>query len=106
MFSDPAWNLGQATVDRFDSTQGHDDYTQPGNLYRMLDDAHRDRLTTRMAAGLAQARQSVQHLMLCHFFRTDQDYGNRIAKKLKIDPSKLEHSVAMGPRDAEPAMAK
>jgi catalase len=33
-FADPAWNLGQTIVDRFDSTQGHDDYTQAGNLFR------------------------------------------------------------------------
>jgi len=108
-FADPAWNLGQATVDRFDSTQGHDDFTQAGNLYRMFDDAHRDRLTTRMAAGLSQAREHVQHLMLCHFFRTDPDFGARMAKKLKIDITKLQHNVefsaAMATRDTNPTVS-
>ena len=86
-YADPAWNLGQTIVDRFDSTTDHDDYTQPGNLYRMFDDAHRDRLTTRIAGGLGQARPEVQMRMLCHFARADADYGTRIAKKLGIDIS-------------------
>jgi catalase len=84
-FADPAWDLGQSVVDRFDSTEDHDDYTQAGNLYRMFDEGHRDRLTTRIAGVLGQARQEVQMRQLCHFLRTDEDYGRRIAAKLKID---------------------
>jgi catalase len=84
-FLDPAWNLGQAVVDRYDSTQDHDDFTQAGNLYRMFDDAHRDRLTTRIAGALADARREVQLLQLCHFSRADEDYGRRVAHKLGID---------------------
>src|SRR5690606_32791924 len=56
---DPAWDLGRAVVDRYDSTLDHDDYTQPGNLYRLFDDAQRDRLTTRIAGVLGQARKEV-----------------------------------------------
>jgi len=97
-FADPAWTLGQTVVDRFDSTQDHDDYTQPGNLYRMFDDAHKDRLTSRIASGLGQARKDIQLRMLCHFYRADTDYGLRIATKLGIDPSQAPatpaHSLA------------
>jgi catalase len=72
-------------VDRFDSTVDHDDYTQPGNLYRLFDDAQKDRLTSRIAGALGQARKEVQMRMLCHFFQADEDYGQRIARKLEID---------------------
>lgn len=88
-FADPAWALGQTIADRFDSTVDHDDYTQPGNLYRMFDDGHRERLTSRIAGGLGQARPEVQMRMLCHFFRADADYGARIAHKLGIDASRM-----------------
>lgn len=101
--NEPSWNLGQAIVDRYDSTQAHDDYTQPGNLYRMFDDAHRDRLTSRIAAGLSQARKDVQMRMLCHFFQADPDYGTRIAKKLHISLEGFDpktHAAAQ-----EPALA-
>ncbi len=84
-FADPAWVLGQTIVDRFDSTVDHDDFTQPGNLYRLFDDAHRDRLTRRIAGVLGQARREVQMLQVCHFFRADPDYGRRVAKHLGID---------------------
>jgi len=84
-FVDPAWDLGQAVVDRYDSTQDHDDFTQAGNLYRMFDDAHRDRLATRIAGVLGQCRKEVQMLQLCHFFRADEDYGGRVASKLGVD---------------------
>ncbi|MCG8403765.1 MAG: catalase [Phycisphaerales bacterium] len=84
-YKDPAWNLGQVIVDRFDSTADHDDFTQAGNLYRLFDDAHRDRLASRIAGGLGQARKEVQMRQLCHFFRADEDYGTRIAEKLGVD---------------------
>jgi catalase len=87
---DPAWALGQTIVDRFDSTQDHDDYTQPGNLYRMFDEDHRDRLTTRIAGVLGQARKEVQMRQVCHFFRADEDYGRRVAEKLGIDLSEVD----------------
>lgn len=83
-YDDPAWDLGQAIVDRFDSTVDHDDFTQPGNLYRLFDEGQRDRLTMRIASGLGQARREVQERMLCHFFRADAEYGARIASKLGI----------------------
>jgi len=82
---DPAWKLGETIVDRFDSTEGHDDYTQVANLYALFDDAHRDRLATRIAGVLGEARQEVQMRQLCHFFRVDEDYGRRVAEKLGID---------------------
>ncbi len=84
-FLDPAWDLGNAIVDRYDSTVDHDDFTQPGNLYRLFDDGERDRLTTRIAMGLGDARPEVQMRQLCHFFRCDPDYGARIATKLGIE---------------------
>jgi catalase len=88
-YADPAWQLGQTIVDRFDSTVGHDDFTQVGNLYRLFDDGHKDRLTTRIAGALGHARPEVQLRQLCHFFRADPDYGQRIATKLGIDVSQF-----------------
>ncbi len=88
-YKDPAWKLGEVIVDRYDSTVDHDDFTQPGNLYRMFDEAHRDRLTTRIAGVLGQARKEVQERQLGHFFRTDEDYGRRVAEKLGIDASRF-----------------
>jgi catalase len=84
-YKDPEWNIGQAIVDRFDSTVDHDDYTQAGNLYRMFDNTHRARFAQRIASVLGQARREVQVRQLCHFFRADEDYGKRVAGELGVD---------------------
>jgi catalase len=84
-YRDPAWDLGQAIVDRFDSTVDHDDYTQAGDLYRLFDAGRRERLATGIAGALGQARREVQMRQLCHFFRADEDYGRRVAAELEID---------------------
>lgn len=94
---DPSWDLGQAVVDRYDSTVDHDDFTQAGNLYRMFDNEHRDRLAGRIAGALGQAREEVQMRQLCHFFRADPDYGQRVAGKLGVDVGAM---MAAGPAGA------
>ncbi len=83
-FADPAWQIGQTIVDRYDSTAEYDDYTQPGRLYALFDDAHRDRLTSRIAGALGQARPDIQLRAVGNFYRVDPDYGTRIAAKLGL----------------------
>jgi len=63
----------------------HDDFTQAGNLYRLFDEGHRNRLATRIAGALGQARTEVQLRQVCHFFRADPDYGARVASQLGIE---------------------
>ena len=98
-FADPAWQLGEVVADRYDTTTDQDDFTQPGNLYRLFDDAERDRLTSRIAGVLGQARHDIQVRQICHFWRADEDYGRRVAGKLGIDASALMptgHGVLAG----------
>ena len=47
-FAEPPMPLGDVVVDRYDSRVGHDDYTQPGNLYRLFDEGQRDRLAVKV----------------------------------------------------------
>lgn len=83
----------QTIVDRFDSTQDHDDYTQPGNFYRLFDEGHRDRLAIRIAGVLGQARTEVQLRQVGYFFRADEDYGRRVAETLGL---KVEEAMGEG----------
>jgi len=84
-YKDPAWQLGQTIVDRFDSTVDHDDYTQAGNLYRLFDEGQKERLAAAIAGPLSQARREVQELQIRHFHAADPDYGRRVAEKLGIE---------------------
>jgi catalase len=63
-------------------------------LYRLFDEGRKDRLTTRIAGGLGQARKEVQLRQVCHFFRADPDYGTRVAKKLGIDLAEFMKSAS------------
>jgi catalase len=88
-YHEPGLHLGDVTADRYDSRVDHDDYTQAGDLYRLLSTDERERLVTRIAGVLGQARREVQLRQLTHFFKADPDYGAGVAKALKIDDSEL-----------------
>lgn len=93
-YAEPPLPLGDVSADRHDSKSGHDDYTQPGNLYRLFSDDQKDRLTTAIAGALGDATAEIQMRQLCHFFRADPDYGHRIATKLGIEiPADMMESV-------------
>jgi catalase len=87
-YKEPGLTLGDVVADRYDS-RDQDDYTQAGNLWRVFDDAQKNRTACAIAGALSGARQDIQMRQLCHFFRADADYGQRVAQALsiEIDPS-------------------
>jgi catalase len=89
-YKEPAWHIGDVTVDRFNSQDNHDDYTQVGNLYRLFDEGERERLTTAISGALGQARKEVQERQVGHFYKADPDYGRRVAKKLGFEAEEFE----------------
>ncbi len=101
-FRDPAWDLGQAIVDRYDSTIDHDDYTQAGNLFRLFDDAQRDRLAESIAAPLSQAREEVRKRQLFHFYQADEDYGRRVEEAVNkaLAGQDADEEAALATRDS------
>ncbi|MBC6434780.1 catalase, partial [Nostoc sp. HG1] len=90
-YAEPPSHLGDVTVDRYSHREGNDDYTQAGNLYRLLTPEQQERLAHNIVGSLSQARQDIQMRQLCHFFRADISYGRRVAEGLgiSIDPSLL-----------------
>ncbi len=98
-YAEPAMDLGNVAVDRFDHREGNDDYTQAGDLYRLMEPDAKARLVeslTTSATGLAHVDREIQMRQLCHFFRADRDLGSRVAKTLgiELDPSMLAATVA------------
>ncbi len=73
---------------RFSTVAGEkgalDDYTQAGNLWRVLDENQKNCTALAIAGALTAARQDIQMLQ-CHFFRADADYGQRVARALRVD---------------------
>ncbi|MEA5580994.1 catalase [Nodularia harveyana UHCC-0300] len=95
VYAEPALNLGHVKADRYDHRPGNDDYTQAGELYRLMKPDQQERLIQNIVGSLSQARSDLQMRQLCHFFRADMNYGQRVAEGLgiEIDPSMISKST-------------
>jgi catalase len=85
-FAEPPLRItGDAT--RYDHRDGNDDYTQPGNLFRLMNPEQRQRLFGNIARHMqaGNTSQEIQLRQICHFFRADPAYGIGVANLLGID---------------------
>jgi catalase len=74
---------------RYNHRDGNDDYTQAGNLFRLMNPEQRERLFGNIARHMQAGNtpQEIQLRQLCHFFRADPGYGLGVAKALGIELS-------------------
>jgi catalase len=72
-------------ADRYNHRDGNDDYTQAGNLYRLMDDEAKDRLISNIVGAMQEVPRAIQVRQIGHFVKADPDYGKRVAKGLGID---------------------
>lgn len=94
-YGEPALELGHVKADRYDHRSGNDDYTQAGDLYRLMTPEQQERLIQNIVGSLSQAQHGIQMRQICHFFRADVNYGRRVAEGLgiAIDPSLIPTSA-------------
>lgn len=83
-YSEPALRI-QGDADRYDHRIGNDDYTQAGDLFRLMDDAARERLMDNIAGSLGQAPVMIQRRQLAHFEKADPAYAAGVAKRLPAE---------------------
>jgi catalase len=93
-YAEPAMDIATGAIDRYDHREGNDDYTQAGDLYRLMPPDAQARLVENLTdgpTGLVHVEAEIQMRQLCHFFRADADLGMRVAKALdiKLDPAML-----------------
>ena len=69
-------------VDRYNSHQGNDDYSQAGALYNIMSEEEKDRLTTTIAGTMQSLTKDLALKNIKHFKKCDSDYGNRIEQKI------------------------
>ena len=70
-------------ADRYDHRNANDDYSQPAALFRLLDEAHRARLVSNIAASMDGVPEDILERALMHFERVDTRYAEGIRKALK-----------------------
>ncbi|MHB8375405.1 MAG: catalase [Dehalococcoidia bacterium] len=74
---------------RWDHREGNDDYTQPGNLFRLLSPEDRAHLIGNIVDHMGPVRREIQVRQIHHFQKADPAYGEGVAKGLGIADSVL-----------------
>ncbi len=80
-FKEPPLRIS-GDADRYDHRQGNDDYTQAGNLYRLMPPAERDRLHHAIAKAMQGVPQEIIERQLGHFAKADPAYAEGVRKAL------------------------
>lgn len=80
-FKEPPLRIS-GDADRYDHRQGNDDYTQAGDLYRLMPAAERDRLHHAIANAMRGVPQEIIERQLGHFAKADPAYAEGVRKAL------------------------
>jgi catalase len=73
---------------RYNHRAGNDDYTQAGNLFRLLPADEQQRLFHNIAAAMQGVPRSIIDRQLEHFSKADPAYGEGVAKALGLPRGK------------------
>ena len=68
---------------RYDHRKGNDDYTQPGNLFRLMDKDQQQRLCENIARSMQSVDKDIIERQLAHFDQADSAYGAGVRKALQ-----------------------
>ncbi|WP_225767133.1 catalase [Inquilinus sp. Marseille-Q2685] len=81
--AEPALPL-RGAADRYDHRAGNDDYSQAGDLFRLLDDGARARLMDNIAGSMRSVPEAIQRRQIAHFAKADPAYGAGVAERLGL----------------------
>ncbi|TGM96697.1 catalase [Leptospira dzoumogneensis] len=77
---------------RYDSHAGNDDFSQAGDLYRLMSPEERERLTSTIASTMKSIPNGLAIENIKHFYKCDVEYGTKIAEKLGISVKEVRNS--------------
>lgn len=75
----------QGHIDRHDHRAGNDDYTQAGNLFRLLDADAKQRLIDNIVVSMKSVPREIQLVQIAHFSKADSAYGKGVAEGLGVE---------------------
>jgi catalase len=82
-FAEPPLKIS-GNADHYDHHDGNDDYTQPGDLFRLMTAAQQQRLFNNVAGAMAGVPEGIVQRQLGHFHRADPRYAAGVAKALGV----------------------
>jgi catalase len=81
-------------ADRYDHRIGNDDYTQPGNLFRLMTPEQRNRLMDNIAEAMQGVPVEIVRRQVGHFYRADPDYGIGVATRMGLSAGDVPKAAA------------
>ena len=91
---DAGWALN-GIAGRYDERATDDDYTQAGNLFRLLPVDAQDRLTSNIAGALRDVPAAIRERQFGHFTQADPAYGAAVARKVATLRADTEPAPAL-----------
>jgi catalase len=73
----------EGAIGRHDGRGREDDFTQAGNLFRLLTPTEKENLCANLAGPLSQVSAEIRHRQLDHFDKADAAYGMGVRRALK-----------------------
>ncbi len=70
---------------RYNHREGNDDYTQPGDLFRLMTPDARQRLIDNIVDSMREVPRRIQEKQLGHFYKADPAYGEGVALGLGLN---------------------
>jgi catalase len=77
-------------VSRYDHRQDNDDYTQAGDLFRLLKADEKQRLIQNIANAMRGIPERIIKLQISHFAKADAAYGRGVAEALGVSVTEGE----------------
>jgi catalase len=82
-FAEPPLKIA-GDADRYNHREGNDDYTQAGNLFRLMSLAERERLMDNIAEAMGGVPAEIVKRQVVHFYRADPAYGLGVASRMGV----------------------
>ncbi|MGK2913032.1 MAG: catalase-related domain-containing protein [Porticoccaceae bacterium] len=71
-------------ADRYDHPRGSDDYSQAGDLFRLMSASEKTRLIAHLVGALKPVPLAIQQRQVEYFRKADPAYGDGVAKGLGL----------------------
>jgi len=82
-FAEPPLRIS-GDADRYNHRDGNDDYTQPGNLFRLMTPDQQQRLFKNIATAMVGVPEEIIQRQLRHFHKAEPRYAEGVAKALGV----------------------
>ena len=87
-FAEPPLHISGDAA-RYNHREGNDDYTQPGNLFRLMSKEQKQQLFNNVAAGMTGVPKEIIERQLAHFRKADPAYAEGVAAAVGIKSKEL-----------------